>query len=35
YDLGPMDAVYFDPHQPHNWKNADVTPATILIVVSL
>ena len=35
YDLGPMDAVYFDPHLPHNWKNANESPAMILIVVSL
>ena len=35
YDLGPMDAVYFDPHQPHNWKNSNESPAMILIVVSL
>ncbi len=35
YTLGAMDAVYFDPHQPHNWKNAGETPAMILIVLSL
>ncbi len=35
YNLGPLDAVYFDPHQPHNWKNPGTDPATILLVVSL
>ncbi len=35
YDLGPLDAVYFDPHQPHNWKNPGTLPATILLVVSI
>lgn len=35
YELEAMDAVYFDPLQPHNWKNRGQTPCVILLVVSL
>lgn len=34
YDLHEKDAVYFDPHQPHNWKNRGETLAILLFVVS-
>lgn len=35
YELGALDAVYFDPHQPHNWKNPGPLPTVILLVVSV
>lgn len=34
YNLQEMDAVYFDPHQPHNWKNSGDIPAIVLLVAS-
>jgi transcriptional regulator with XRE-family HTH domain len=34
YELHEKDAVYFDPHQPHNWKNGGTMPSMLLIVVS-
>ncbi len=34
YSLRDLDAVYFDPQKPHNWKNPGPVPATILLVSS-
>lgn len=34
YELQEKDAVYFDPHQPHNWTNHGQTPVVLLFVVS-
>ncbi|MHB1756523.1 MAG: helix-turn-helix domain-containing protein [Leptospirillum sp.] len=34
YTLRNLDAVYFDPTKPHNWKNTGIGPATVLLVSS-
>ncbi|MDA8060722.1 MAG: helix-turn-helix domain-containing protein [Leptospirillum sp.] len=34
YTLRDLDAVYFDPMKPHNWKNTGRGPATVLLVSS-
>lgn len=35
YELQEKDAVYFDPHQPHNWKNQGREPSVVLFVVAV
>ena len=34
YELGVGDALYFNPHLPHNWRNNHNKIATVLIVVA-